>query len=183
MTKPISDLQSRNPRQAAPTSNKELSSFSVTVEELAAKRVLAVAHRGPYSAIGEAFEALDRIVRSSTLLSLPGLEMVAIHHDDPDATPSAELRASAGLVVPVDAVGPDGLHEVILPAGLYAHVTHVGPYETLGDTWSQLRGEWLGSSTYRIAGAHCYERYLNTPENAAPHELKTVLYVPIVGAS
>ena len=77
MTKPISDLQSRNPRQAAPTSNKELSSFSVTVEELAAKRVLAVAHRGPYSAIGEAFEALDRIVRSSTLLvalTVPGAE-------------------------------------------------------------------------------------------------------------
>jgi AraC family transcriptional regulator len=162
--------------------NQAMQSLTVTVEQLPAKRVLAVAHRGPYGAISDAFEALDRIVRPSTLLSLPDLEMVAIHHDDPEATPSAELRASAGLVVPFDAAAPDGLHEVIIPAGLYAHVMHVGPYETLGDTWSQLGG-WLGSSSYRAGTGVSYERYLNTPMDAAPHELNTVLYLPIVGAS
>jgi AraC family transcriptional regulator len=144
---------------------------SVTVEELPAKRVLAVAHRGPYSAISEAFAVLDRL--ATPLLSLPGLEMVAIHHDDPEATPASELRADAGLVVPFEAPAPDGLHEVIIPAGRYAKLIHTGTYETLGDAWSQLMGSWLGDSPYRIGNGPSYEQYLDM------HDVKTALYLPV----
>ncbi len=156
---------------------------AVTMHRLPEQRVVAVAHRGPYSAISEAFAELDRLVRPSTLLSLPGLQLVAIHHDDPEAKSPAELRADAGLVVPADAVAPPGLDEVLIPAGLYARAVHLGPYETLGDTWSRLMGGWLGTSDYRVGHGPSYERYVNMPMDVAPSELETELYVPIVEAA
>lgn len=142
--------------------------MSVTIESLPARRVLAVAHRGPYDTIGEAFAKLDRL--ATPLFSLPGLEMVAIHHDDPDATPAADLRADAGLVVPLDVAVPDGLHEVLIPAGRYAKLVHSGPYETLGAAWRELGRLEDG---YRAAAGPAFEQYLDM------HEVKTALYLPV----
>lgn len=172
---------SSSPDAAPHLSNHPEPTMNVTVGAQAHKRVLAVAHRGPYSAISEAFAELDRIVRHTTLLAEPGLEMIAIFHDDPQATPPAELRADAGLVVPAQTASIPGLHEVTIPDGLYARTTHEGPYETLGDTWSRFMGRWLAQSPYRIGEGPAYERYLNTPNEAAPSDLRTELYLSVVG--
>lgn len=159
---------------------REETTMEVTILEMPARRVLAVAHQGPYGAISEAFAELDRIVRPTALLALSGVQMVALHYDDPEATPASELRAHAGLIVPADVPAPPGLDEVVLPAGRFARTLHVGPYETLGDAWIRFMGGWLVHSGYRVGKAPTYERYLNTPANAAPAALETELYVSIV---
>src|SRR6266542_3433400 len=74
---------------------------------------------------------------------------------------------------------PHGLSEKRLPAGRYARTTHVGPYTELGDTWSRFMGEWLPKSGHRVGDGSSFEVYRNTPENAAPNELCTDLYLPI----
>ena len=64
--------------------------------------------------------------------------MVGIYHDDPDSAPPDQLRSDAGLVTPEEVVLPAGLNEQRMPAGGSTTTTHVGPYETLGDTWGAL---------------------------------------------
>jgi AraC family transcriptional regulator len=142
------------------------------------KRLFAVEHRGPYNMIGAAFARLDQILSSSTLDPSDWIEMVALHYDDPESVNASELRAHAGIVVSAHAgAPPSGLTEVPIPAGAYGCFVHNGPYERLGDAWARFMGHWLVQSGRKIGSGPSYERYLNTPMNAAPHELLTELYL------
>jgi AraC family transcriptional regulator len=149
--------------------------MKVSVEFLPAKRVLAVAHRGPYGNIGAAFARLDAVLSNTSRDDLGCVEMVALYHDDPESVPAAELRADAGVVVSDHASVPSELHVVTIPAGVYARTLHQGPYERLGDAWARFMGGWLVQSGHRVGDGPMYERYLNTPMDAAPHELRTEL--------
>jgi len=42
-----------------------------------------------------------------------------------------------------------------------------------------LTGEWLPKSGHRVGEGSSFEVYRNTPENEAPNELRTDLYLPI----
>jgi AraC family transcriptional regulator len=57
---------------------------------------------------------------------------------------------------------------------------HRGPYETLGDTWARLRGEWVPASGRRIGPGASYEIYRNNPTNTPKEQLVTELYVPVI---
>ncbi len=158
----------------------EQAPMNVTIEPMPRKRVYAVTHRGPYNMIGAAFSRLDAILSGSTLDRADWLEMVALHYDDPETVPTTELRADAGIVVSERSdTPPEGLHEVDIPAGVYARFVHQGPYERLGDAWARFMGGWLVQSGHHIGSGPTYERYLNTPMNAAPHELLTELYLSV----
>lgn len=159
----------------------EQAAMDVTVETMPAKRVLAAEHRGPYNMISTAFARLDSALAGIDLVELEGVEMVALHHDDPELVPAADLRADAGIVVPAHVAAPIGLHVVNIPAGVYARTLHQGPYEQLGDAWARFAGGWLVQSGHRLGAGPMYERYLNTPMNAAPHELRTELFLGLAG--
>lgn len=152
--------------------------LDVCVTSMPSKRVLSVAHRGPYGKISDAFVRLDGIARATGLVDA-ARELVAVYHDDPDSTPAAELRADAGIVTAADVVAPAGLGELQLPAGAYARTLHVGPYAELADTWARLLGRWLVSSAHRLGTGPMYERYLNTPGQVPQHELQTELYLSL----
>lgn len=145
---------------------------------LPAMRVAAVRHRGPYNGVGEAFGTLGAIAGQAGLFA-PGATMVALYHDDPDTVPEAELRADAGITVAEEILIPDGLTEHRVPAGRYARRLHVGPYEGLGEAWHQFIDTWLPASAHRMGKGPCIERYLNSPLNTPPEQLRTELYIPV----
>jgi AraC family transcriptional regulator len=142
-------------------------------------RVTTVHHVGPYNRISEAFQRLGDIAGPGGLFKFPEVAMLAIYYDDPETTPADQLQSDAGVTVAKGALLPEGLIEKRLPAGRYAKTTHVGPYTHLADTWSRLMGEWLPKSGHRVGEGSSYEVYRNTPENAAPNELRTDLYLPL----
>lgn len=154
--------------------------MQVTVQRMPTKRVFAVAHSGPYNMIGTAFSRLNELLSAATLDPSHWLEMVAIQYDDPETVPAAQLRSEAGIVVPEHVKQiPHGLHEVMIPAGVYASFTHQGPYDRLGDAWGRFMGQWLVKSGRQLGTGPCYERYLNTPEHAAPEALLTELHLSL----
>jgi AraC family transcriptional regulator len=153
--------------------------MDVTIEDLPELRVAAVTHVGPYQRISEAFARLGGIAGPAGLVRPPQTRMLAIYHDDPETTPADKLRADAGVTVPEGIPLPEGVHEERLPAGKYARTTHVGPYTLLGDVWSRFMGDWLPKSGHRVGAGFGYEVYRNTPENAAPEQLQTELYLPL----
>lgn len=156
--------------------------MDVQIKDKPEVRVAALRHIGPYNHIGEAFMRLDSIVRSAGLAK-PGAQMIAIYHDDPEATPKERLRSDAAISVAADDTLPDGLTEQRVPAGRYACAMHVGPYEKLGDTWARFMGEWLPASGHRLGSGISHEIYLNNPGTEPDkHKLRTELCIPVSGA-
>jgi AraC family transcriptional regulator len=153
--------------------------MNVAIEKRPELRAAALRHRGPYHRISEAFTRLGELAGRAGLYGPGKPTMIAIYYDDPDSTPEAELRSDAALVIPEDVRIPDGLTEVRLPAGRYAHLTHVGPYTQLGDAWARLRGQWLPQSGERFGTGEMHEIYVNTPMEAPPEKLQTELYLPL----
>ncbi|MBL8685000.1 MAG: AraC family transcriptional regulator [Myxococcales bacterium] len=154
-------------------------SMNVSIHEFPARTIFFVRHIGPYASIGDAFSKLHAIAGESGLLTLPALAMVALYHDDPEATPPDELRSDAALVVPSGTKLPPGLEQSTIPAGTYASTIHVGPYAGLGDAWARFMGGWLSSSGRRLGDGPAYERYINTPMTASEHELQTELAISL----
>ena len=154
--------------------------MNVTIVERPTLRVAACRHIGAYNRISEAFARLHAIVAPAGLLR-EGAEMLGVFHDDPETTPEAQLRSDAGLTLSPDARVPEGLDEVTIPGGQYAVTTHIGPYETLGDAWARLMGEWLPRSGFRLGDGVSHEIYRNTPMDTPPGKLRTELLIPVVG--
>lgn len=153
--------------------------MNVIIEKMPALRLATVAHAGPYNCIAEAFQRLGAIAGSAGLLR-NGAMMLAMYYDDPEITPTEQLCSDAALSVPDGLPLPAEVLEKRLPAGRYAHTTHVGPYATLGDAWSRLMGEWLPRSGHRVTDSPSYEVYRNTPADTRPEDLQTDLYIPLV---
>jgi AraC family transcriptional regulator len=155
--------------------------MDVEIKHVDEQRVAAVAHRGPYNQINEAFEKLGNIAGPAGLFDDPAVKMVGLYYDDPETTPAAQLRSDAGLVVGKATKIPKGLTEQRIPAGEYASLLHVGPYEALPDVWARFMGEWLPSSGYRVAdNGLSYELYLNDPSQVPKEELRTELRSAVV---
>ena len=143
-------------------------------------RAAAIRHVGPYNQIGEAFRRLDQIVRQAGLAK-PGSQMIGIFHDNPQSTPSDQLRSDAAVTIAATDTVPPGLTEQRVPGGRYACLMHVGSYEKLGESWGYLMGKWLASSGHRLRSAASYEVYLNNPMTEPDQQkLKTELCIPIL---
>lgn len=154
--------------------------MQVELKGLPELRVAAVSHKGPYNRIAEAFQRLGEIAGPAGIIRPPATEMLALYYDDPETTPSEELRSDAGLTVPNDVVIPNGMSEIRIGASRYACGTYFGPYTGLGDAWAELMGAWLPGSGHRVGVGPTFEIYRNTPAQVPPEKLCTELYVPIV---
>ena len=155
--------------------------MNVQLETRPEIRVATLAHVGPYNTIGTTFDRLGSIGGAAGLFASHDARMIAIYFDDPETTPAAQLRSAAGVTVSAEAVLPQTLKEVRLPAGRWACALHRGSYDSLGDTWQRLLGQWLPHSGLRLGSGECYELYLNHPGNAREQDLETLMYVPIDG--
>ena len=153
----------------------------IEVEEVSAMRIAAVHHVGPYERIGEAFARLHQLARAASLPKPPISKLVAIYDDDPATNDAASLRADAGIALPPDVAVPDGLVERRIAAGRYATTTHAGSYEGLGDAWRKFRDEVAARHGGHRSAGPTFEIYRNTPEDTAPADLRTTLFIPIDG--
>ncbi len=126
--------------------------MDVTIENMPELRVATVHHVGPYDRISEAFRRLGAVAGPAGLFHGPNVKMVAIYHEGPENKRPDQLQSDAGITVRSGLRMPEGVIEKNIPAGCYAHTTHVGPYSQLGEVWSST---------------------------TAPHALVTDLYLPL----
>ena len=143
--------------------------------------LLAVSHVGSYMKIGDAFYTLaqwlgERKVRTS------GARMVGIFYDDPTQVEESKLRSKAAihLAHETDAEIISPVEKVQLRGGDHAMLLHKGPYQDLGKSWMWFYNDWLPKSGRTPDfSTPSFEVYLNTPEEVAPEDLKTELYIPL----
>jgi len=137
----------------------------VTMPEL---RLATLRHLGPYNRIAEAFSRLGEIPSRAGLTWQP-----AVYHDDPEATPAAELRSDAAFTLPEGVPSPRGAGDAA-PGGLRV-LRPRGPVHGAGGRVGAADGEWLPRSGRRLGAAHGYEVY--GPMTEA--EPRTGLYLPL----
>ena len=143
-----------------------------------ARRLAAVAHKGPYPEINRAFEKLGSTVAARGFYGRLG-HMVGVYYDSPADVKPADLRSHAGLEAPDDLPINAPLVEVTLPAGRLAVLTFTGPYAGLPAAYDQLMGIWLPQSGEVPADAPIFEVYLNSPMDTAPEALVTEVCLPL----
>ncbi len=153
--------------------------MEVEVRELPSRRVATVRHVGPYNQISRAFARLGAIGGPAGLFRHPEVAMIALYHDDPEATAPEALRSDAGVIIPDSVPVPPGLDEQRIPPGRFATVLHRGPYEQLGDVWARALGEWLPASGFRMGSGPSFELYRNDPTNTPKERLETEIWISL----
>lgn len=152
--------------------------YQVDIAPFAGVRLAAVAHRGDYQKIGNAFEQLFAWAGPRGLMA-PGTRSIGIYYDDPQSVPEKELRADAGIVVDAGAELGGNVRAVTIPSLVCGSVLHKGPYAELERPYRFLFREWLPTSGYEPADFSCFEEYLNNPRELPPTEWLTRVYLPL----
>jgi AraC family transcriptional regulator len=152
--------------------------MNVKIEKMEPMRVAFVRHVGPYNEVSVAWDKLCTILGKEGLLG-PGTKFIGICYDDPEVTPPEKIRYDACVTVGNDFQPQGDIGVQTISGGEYAVVTHIGPYNKLGQTYAKLFGRWLPQSGRELRSEPGLEFYLNSPESTEPKELLTDIYVPL----
>ncbi|MBL8361553.1 MAG: helix-turn-helix domain-containing protein [Rubrivivax sp.] len=145
----------RHPAGLAPLAY-ELSASRV--QRLRAQHLAFVRHVGPYEEVpGSLF---DELLDWAQGCRLPGPWIwLGIGHDAPSTTAADRLRFDAAVVVPRPFAPSGRVACQLLPEGLYAVVTHVGPFGTLPQAYAQAYVQALALPGHRLVGLPAVEIY------------------------
>lgn len=170
-------------QRGTPPRNFKAAAFSpshmkITLQNLPPRRVAFVHHVGPYSKCGAAWDTLGMYLGKDGRLGGDSL-FIGICHDDPNVTPPDKIRYDACVTVD-DSFAPQGdIGVQTVAGGEYAVSTHCGPYETLGETYGRMMGQWLPRSGREMRSTPCFEVYLNDPNSTEPADLLTDIHIPL----
>ncbi len=154
--------------------------LNMQVQDLSALRVASVRHVGPYPELAPAFEKVCAWAGQNSLFG-PNTRVIGIFHDDPQSTPSAELRSDAAITVEssVESDQTAGVTVIEIQGGRYAVGILKGPYEGLQAAYNWIYREWLPSSGHTEADGPSYEVYLNDAATTPPANLETAIHIPL----
>lgn len=102
-----------------------------------------------------------------------------IYHGTPASGQPFDIEVCAPIAHPVEP--PTGWQLQELPAGTFATLLHVGPYDTIGEAYAAIMA-WPAEHGHAIAGPP-REVYLSEPETP-PAQIRTIVELPVeeVGA-
>jgi AraC family transcriptional regulator len=152
--------------------------MNVKIQQLKPTVVAFMRHVGPYDQVGVTWDELLTVLGKEGWLGGPA-QFIGICHDDPAVTLSNKVRYDACVTVDGNFRGQGGVSTQTIPGGDYAVMTHFGPYETLGESYAKLLGQWLPRSGRSLRTTPCFEIYLNSPESAEPEDLITDIHAPL----
>jgi AraC family transcriptional regulator len=153
----------------------ELPAASFIVRHEPSRVLLCRPHVGDYAQVGEAWDALfQALPRFGVTPTGPALGLV---YDDPDITPAERCRYDAAIEVPAGSPAPEGFALRTLPAGRFAVAVHVGPHDTILDTYVALLGRHVPRLDEDLADAPVVERSLQVPGTVPDAELHTEVMV------
>jgi len=101
-----------------------------------------------------------------------------VYHGAPVADDPFDVEICAPVGRTIDP--PTGWQMQELPAGTFATLVHVGPYDTIGAAYDTLTA-WIGAHELACAGPP-REVYLSEPETP-PEQIRTIIEFPVVEAA
>lgn len=98
-----------------------------------------------------------------------------IYHGSPASGEPFDVEICAPVPVPVEP--PAGWRLQELPAGLFATLLHVGPYDTIHEAYAAMFA-WVGEHGFVAAGPP-REVYLSEP-TVPPEQIRTIVELPVL---
>ncbi len=154
----------------------EVEVMNVRIEERPRQRVTFMRHVGPYDQVGATWQKFMSWAASRGLFGAMG-KPLAVIHDDPEITPTDKLRYDVCIAVDHGFQPEEGVGVQEIAGGQYAVARHRGQYQRLGETYAALMGQWLPANNREPEHGPCVEAYLNNPQQTAPEDLVTEIYV------
>jgi len=131
----------------------------------------------------ETWQRFGELVDHTNIDDEPGVARAAILPSDvirgQVSGPPDRIPYSAALVAPAGIALPAGLKEDSVPAGRYARMRYVGPYEGLAGAWREFTQDWLPTSGQTVGQGVCFEVYHDRPDTVADAQYRTDLHVPM----
>ncbi|MFN8440805.1 MAG: AraC family transcriptional regulator [Caldilineaceae bacterium] len=124
-------------------------------------------------------EAFGKLFSKAGALMANIQHCVAIYPDEVEVGKEARFDAGAIFAEGEEPVAPEGLAYQTLPGGRWAVFRHVGPYDTLWQTWQAAYRDWLPSSGEEPRNASPFEDYLDDASQVAAEKLRTDICIPI----
>ncbi len=162
----------------SPPNREHPGMFEVTIREEPALRLAALAHRGPYAAIGTVYDRLMAWAAPRGLIT-PEARFIALYLNDPVTVPEKDLLSEAGMTVPPGVEGSEGVRILDLPATRVSTLVFKGPYAELEGAYTWLYREWLPASGEEPGDQPPREEYLNDPRGLPPSEWLTAVMIPL----
>ena len=152
--------------------------MEASIQKRSELRVISARHVGPYQSVGPTWQKLCAWAGPRGVFG-PQTLMLGLCHDDPQTTPPEQIRYDACLTVGPDVKGEGEFTIQTIAGGDYAVAIHRGPYEKLGETYTELHAKWIPAQGRRERPAPPYEIYRNNPSDTPPENLVTEICVPL----
>jgi len=152
-----------------------LETKNVTIKDVTPFVYCSILHKGPYSDIDEVIGTLMQNMRTQNIFPAGGI--ISISYKSPDEAAPAELEWEVGFPVTPQALIQAPLLKKQWDHKVVAAATHVGSYDTIGDTITFMLA-WMDAHHYTQTGP-IMEKYLDIASQEIPKEnLRTEIWIP-----
>ncbi len=152
--------------------------MNVTIQKLPKIRVACKRHTGPYEETKGVWEELVAWAAPKGILG-PETIFLGVCYDNPQITPADQIRYDACVSLDEHQQAVGDVNEMEVGGRSYAVATHKGPYSSLGSVYDYIYHVWAGKSGKTLESGPCIEIYKNDPQDTAPEDLLTDVYVPL----
>ncbi|MCJ7643884.1 MAG: GyrI-like domain-containing protein [Candidatus Aminicenantes bacterium] len=173
----FSSLSIAAPPTASPAASSFQESFA-SIKEVPPFAYCCIVHKGPISDISNVIGQLIQAMQEQNIFSAIRGPMVAVYYNTQAPADSPDLAWEVGFIVTEQTMPQAPLIKKVWSHNTVAATTHVGPYRQIGETIEKLVA-WVGAQGY-AANDPLLERYLNSPMQVKPQELRTEIWIPIV---
>ncbi|MBD3412843.1 MAG: hypothetical protein GF421_00230 [Candidatus Aminicenantes bacterium] len=159
------------PQEAAQAPKEE----AFTIEEVKAFDYVCLPMKGSFEQHEKAITDLMAAVQEQGIM--PAGPMLGIYHDNPEVTPEEELTWDMGFPV---AEGTEVQEPLMMKKWEFTKVVkamHIGPYEETANLYPEIF-KFMEEQGLTQAGP-IMERFLDNPEEVAPEELQTEVWIPV----
>jgi len=147
----------------------------LSVEDIEAFDYVCLPMKGSYENHEKAINDLMAVVQEQGIT--PSGPMIGVYYDDPEVTPEEELKWGVGFHA---AEGTEVQEPLVIKKWEFTKVvkaTHTGPYEEAANLYPEIF-KFMEEKGLTQAGP-IMERFLNNPEEVAPEELQTEIWIPV----
>ncbi len=147
----------------------------IEVKEVSPFSYVYVAHKGPFTEIGNVIGKLMQATQSRNIF--PAGPMIGVYYNSPDEVRPEELEWEIGFPISAQVNVPEPLKKKVWNITSVVSAVHKGAYEETGKTITRML-EWMQEKELIQAGP-VLERYLTMPTpETRPEDLRSEIWIP-----